>query len=111
ANISDSSPFHNTSRPRSLGKKIMLDFEHSVVHLSSTKRELRNVLMQSRHSRDDCYASLFQQSRTIETDGVMTLLKLHPQIALNTTLLLLKTKFVKKMQVFKKAVVPDRGIW
>ncbi|GKD30098.1 hypothetical protein Tco_1240876 [Tanacetum coccineum] len=33
------------------------------------RRELRSVLMESRYSCDDRYASLFQQSGSVETQG------------------------------------------
>ncbi|GJW52163.1 hypothetical protein Tco_0093514 [Tanacetum coccineum] len=57
------------NRQKSFGKKVILDFENLAVHLASTKRDLRNFLMESRSFHDDGYASLFQQSGSVETEG------------------------------------------
>ncbi|GJY90115.1 DNA topoisomerase 2, partial [Tanacetum coccineum] len=69
---SDSSLFNNTSRPRSLGKEVMLDFEHSAVRLTSTEHDLNSVLMESRSFRDDLYGSLFQQSGSVSNRRPLT---------------------------------------
>nr|GEU52041.1 hypothetical protein [Tanacetum cinerariifolium] len=54
---------------RSLGKEIVLDFEHSAIHLTSPERDLQIALMESRSLRGDIYGSLFQQSRSVERRG------------------------------------------
>ncbi|GJS45127.1 hypothetical protein Tco_0595248 [Tanacetum coccineum] len=69
---SDLSLFNNTSRPRSLGKEVMLDFEHSAVRLTSTEHDLNSVLMESRSFCDDRYGSLFQQSGSVSNRRPLT---------------------------------------
>nr|GEZ55110.1 hypothetical protein [Tanacetum cinerariifolium] len=52
---------------KSLGKDVLLDFQDSVVHFTSPKRDLQNALMESKSFRDDVYGSLFQQTGSVET--------------------------------------------
>ncbi|GKC63460.1 hypothetical protein Tco_1096058, partial [Tanacetum coccineum] len=42
--------------------------EHSAVRLTSRERDLKSAPMESRHFRNDLYASLFQQSGSVETE-------------------------------------------
>nr|GEW82324.1 hypothetical protein [Tanacetum cinerariifolium] len=63
-----SSLFNNTSRPRSLGKRLCW-IEHSTIRLTFTERDLKSFPMESRHFRDDLHGSLFQQSGSVETEG------------------------------------------
>ncbi|GKE64405.1 hypothetical protein Tco_1518566 [Tanacetum coccineum] len=44
-------------------------FCHSTVRLTSRERDLKSVHMESRHFHNDLYASLFQQSGSVETEG------------------------------------------
>ncbi|GJZ92243.1 hypothetical protein Tco_0664308, partial [Tanacetum coccineum] len=43
--------------------------ENSAVRLTSRERDLKSVPIESRHFRNDLYASLFQQSGSVETEG------------------------------------------
>ncbi|GKA73311.1 hypothetical protein Tco_0779527 [Tanacetum coccineum] len=43
--------------------------EHSTVRLTSRERDLKSVHMEYRHFRNDHYASQFQQSGSVETEG------------------------------------------
>ncbi|GJY13237.1 hypothetical protein Tco_0382546 [Tanacetum coccineum] len=46
--------------------------EHSTVRLTSRERDLKSVHMEYRHFRNDHYASQFQQSGSVETEGTRT---------------------------------------
>ncbi|GJV38883.1 hypothetical protein Tco_1417323, partial [Tanacetum coccineum] len=44
-----------TRMPRSVGKKIILDFEQSAVRLASAEWDIERLLLKPRYFRDDCY--------------------------------------------------------
>ncbi|GJR06758.1 hypothetical protein Tco_0529742 [Tanacetum coccineum] len=46
--------------------------EHSTFRLTSRGRDLKSVYMESRHFRNDLYASQFQQSGSVTTEGTRT---------------------------------------
>nr|GEU75386.1 putative ribonuclease H-like domain-containing protein [Tanacetum cinerariifolium] len=58
-----------TSMSRSVGKEIILDFKQSVIHMAPSEWDSQRVCLKPRHYRDDSYGCLFQQSRSVETQG------------------------------------------
>ncbi|GKF40567.1 hypothetical protein Tco_0120628, partial [Tanacetum coccineum] len=59
-----------TRMPRSVGKEIILYFEQSTVRIAPSEWDSQRVCSKPRHYRDDRYGCLFQQSGSVETQGV-----------------------------------------
>ncbi|GKE56864.1 hypothetical protein Tco_1496049 [Tanacetum coccineum] len=68
----------NVRSTRSLGKEIVLDFEHSAIRLTSHERDLQTALMESRSLRGDIYGqSSFAGHNATNTESV-TFVMLRP---------------------------------
>ncbi|GJU62693.1 hypothetical protein Tco_1244528 [Tanacetum coccineum] len=68
----------NVRSARSLGKEIVLDFDHSAIRLTSHERDLQTALMESRSLRGDIYGqSSFAGHNAANTESV-TFVMLRP---------------------------------